>query len=184
MLVLAAVAEPLIVTLIGIKWIQTVPYLQLLCLSQLFYPAISLNMNTLIVKGRTDLFLKLEILSKLLIVPVVIAGILTNIYVMIIGIIIQSVLQFLIISFNTSRIINYGIIEQFFDVGSGFIIAFLSALFLKLLQHYIFLEPLTELLILTSIGGILIIFFSEILRNNSYMELKSIVQNKFLKYRQ
>lgn len=184
MLILAAVAEPLIVSLLGVKWIQTVPYLQLLCLSQLVYPAISLNMNTLIVKGRTDLFLKLEILSKLLIIPVVIIGIFTNIYVMIIGIIIQSVLQFLIISFSTSKMINYRVVEQLLDVGSGFVIAFLSALFLKLLQQYIFLEPLTELLTLTSIGGFLIILFSEILRNNSYIELKSIVQNKFLKYRQ
>src|SRR5690606_16555947 len=60
MLGMAAVAEPFVITLIGDKWQPSVIYLQLLCLVGMFYPLHALNLNMLNVKGRSDLFLKLE----------------------------------------------------------------------------------------------------------------------------
>ncbi len=58
MMIMAAVAKPLILTLIGAKWLQSVIYLQLLCFSLMLYPLHSLNLNVLNVKGRSDLYLK------------------------------------------------------------------------------------------------------------------------------
>ena len=75
MLGMAAVAKPLILVLLGIKWIGAVDYLQLLCFVGLFFPLHALNLNVLNVKGRSDLFLKLEVIKKILAVPVILIGI-------------------------------------------------------------------------------------------------------------
>lgn len=64
MLGLAAVAKPLILLLIGEKWLVSVSYLQIICFAGMLYPLHAINLNILQVKGRSDLFLKLEIIKK------------------------------------------------------------------------------------------------------------------------
>ena len=76
MIWLAAVAKPLILVLIGEQWLPPVPYLQLLCFSGMLYPLHSLNLNILNVKGRSDLFLKLEVFKKGLMIPTIVIGVL------------------------------------------------------------------------------------------------------------
>ncbi|QUB73511.1 lipopolysaccharide biosynthesis protein [Prevotella melaninogenica] len=62
---LAAMAKPLIIILIGEKWLPAAEYLQIICLGALLYPVHAINLNILTVMGRSDLFLKLEIIKKL-----------------------------------------------------------------------------------------------------------------------
>lgn len=59
-------AEPLIIVLLTEKWIGVVPFFQLLCISGLTYPLSSYNLNILKVKGRSDLFLKIEFTKKII----------------------------------------------------------------------------------------------------------------------
>ena len=66
MLGLAAVAKPLILILIGEKWLPAVYFLQIICFSGMLYPLHAINLNILQVKGRSDLFLKLEIIKKII----------------------------------------------------------------------------------------------------------------------
>ena len=66
MLMLSALARPLIFTMITAKWESCIILLQLMCFSLMWYPVHSLNLNLLQVKGRTDLFLRLEIIKKIL----------------------------------------------------------------------------------------------------------------------
>lgn len=63
MLGLAAMAKPLIIILIGEKWLPAAGYLQIICFSGMLYPLHAINLNILKVKGRSDLFLKLEIIK-------------------------------------------------------------------------------------------------------------------------
>lgn len=66
MMLLGALAKPFIVLLVTEKWIGAVLLLQLLCFSMMWYPIHAINLNLLQVKGRTDLFLKLEVWKKCL----------------------------------------------------------------------------------------------------------------------
>ena len=75
MLGLAASAESFILALIGEKWRECIPYLQLLCFVGLFYTTQSLNLNILNVNGRSDIFLKLELIKKLFAIPIIFTGI-------------------------------------------------------------------------------------------------------------
>ena len=75
MLGLAAVAKPLILILIGEKWLPAVYFLQIICFSGMLYPLHAINLNILQVKGRSDLFLKLEIIKKIIAMGPMVVGI-------------------------------------------------------------------------------------------------------------
>lgn len=61
---LAAVAEPLVTLLLTEKWLPSVPYMQIYCFSFAFYPVHTCNLQAINAMGRSDIFLKLEILKK------------------------------------------------------------------------------------------------------------------------
>ena len=64
MIGLASIADPLIKVVFGEKWIPSIPYFQILCFAGMFYALHAINLNILQVKGRSDLFLKLEIIKN------------------------------------------------------------------------------------------------------------------------
>lgn len=72
MLLLAAVSEPLILTLIGERWVACVPYMMVLVIGWMFDPIILVNLNMIYVKGRSDLVLKLEVVKKLIAIAIVV----------------------------------------------------------------------------------------------------------------
>ena len=99
MLGLAAVAKPLICILITEKWLPAVPYLQLMCLSAMLYPLHAMNLNIIIVKGRSDLFLKLEIIKKTIHVPLIFVSIYLGVEALLIGIIVISIISYFLNSY-------------------------------------------------------------------------------------
>lgn len=90
MLGLAAVAKPLILILIGEKWLPAVYFLQIICFSGILYPLHAINLNILQVKGRSDLFLKLEIIKKIIAVGPIVVGIAYGIEYMLWGSVLTS----------------------------------------------------------------------------------------------
>lgn len=64
MMLMAALARPLIITMITVKWEACIILLQLICFSMMWYPIHALNLNILMVCGRTDLFFRLEVIKK------------------------------------------------------------------------------------------------------------------------
>ncbi|MDR2274197.1 MAG: lipopolysaccharide biosynthesis protein, partial [Sphingobacterium sp.] len=73
-------AEPIIGLLLGEKWLPVIPYFQILALGALFQPIHNYNLNILQVKGRSDLYLRLEIIKKLLVIVAVVLGLRFGIY--------------------------------------------------------------------------------------------------------
>ena len=72
---LAVIAKPLILILLTEKWIGIVPFLQIFCLAYMFDTVCKLNNNLLYVKGWSGLFLRLEIIKKVIVTPVLIIAI-------------------------------------------------------------------------------------------------------------
>ncbi len=116
MMGLAALAEPLIRVILTEKWIETVWMLQLLTFAGMWYPIHALNLNILNVKGRSDLFLRLEIIKKAIITIVLIISVPLGIEAMIIGQIATSYIALIINTYYTKRIISYGFLQQMSDL--------------------------------------------------------------------
>ena len=105
-------AKPLIVVMIGEKWLPCVPMLQLLCVGSMFVPLNAINMNLLYVKGRSDLSLRLEFIKKPLGLVFLFGLIPAGIIWLIAGRAIYSIVVYAINCYYTKKLLNYGLIEQ------------------------------------------------------------------------
>lgn len=123
MILLAIVAEPLFRFLLTEKWLPAVPYFQILCAVGVLYPLQVYNLNILNVLGRSDLFLKLEIIKKVIIVIGILCAIRFGIYGLLTFQVIFSIIAFYINSFYSGRMINYPIIEQLRDIAPLFVLS-------------------------------------------------------------
>jgi len=102
---LAVISEPLIRLLLTEKWILSVPLLQLLSFAGMLYPIHSINLNILKVKGRSDLFLRLEIIKKIIITIAILITFSFGVKVMVIGQIITSYIAFFINTHYSNKMI-------------------------------------------------------------------------------
>ena len=107
---LAAVADPLIRLVLTDKWEGCIYLLQIVCFSMMWYPIHAINLNLLQVKGRSDFFLKLEIIKKIQGVTILCVTIPMGIVVMCYGQIVGSLLSLVYNTYYTKKLIGYGYI--------------------------------------------------------------------------
>lgn len=181
MLGMAAIARPMVITLIGEKWEPCVVYLQLLCFVGMFYPLHALNLNMLQVKGRSDLFLRLEIIKKLLAIPIIVLGIIWGIKVMIISMIVNSLIAYYLNSYWSGHLIGYPVREQIQDILPGFALA--AAMSITIFTAGILLpfSPLQILMIQLFTGAVITISICEISRFKDYLFIKETLKGKLFK---
>lgn len=178
---MAAVARPMILTLIGEKWEQSIIYLQMLCFVGYFYPLHILNLDILKILGKGTLYLRLEIIKKILSIPIIIMAILWGIKIMIIGMIVSSLLSYYINSYWAGRYINYSFQEQIRDILPSTLLSLIMGIIVFIVGTLFVLPPLTLLIIQILFGGLLIIGLFEILHFKDYIYLKKIVLEKIKK---
>lgn len=175
MMTMAAVAKPMVLVLIGEKWLPSVEYLQLLCFAGMFYPIHAINLNMLLVKGDSGLFLKLSIIRKLFVVPVILIGIYWGIKFMIVGMIFNSVIFLFINSYYSGKYIGYSSWSQMKDIFPSFIIALLIAIIVYLCGMILTIQMYWVLLIQLLIGFSLSCLFGELFHVEGYKYIKNIL---------
>lgn len=127
-MVLAAVlAEPTFRIVLTEKWLPAVPYFQMLCFIGLMYPVHSYNLNILKVKGRSDLFLKLEIAKKSLTVIGILIALPFGIFALLWTQIILNLVSFVINSHFSGKFIDYNLWSQLKDIIPIFLMGAVSA---------------------------------------------------------
>ena len=120
---LAALAKPVIFVLITEKWAASIPYLSVICFSAMWRPIHVLNLNLLQVKGRSDLFLRLEIYKKIISFVVLVITMRISIMAMCIGRVFSSFLALYINTFYTGKLIKVGFFSQLRDLLPSFLYA-------------------------------------------------------------
>jgi len=179
MIGMAAIAKPLILTLIGIKWTTSIFYLQLLCFSAMLYPLHALNLNILYAIGRSDLSLKIEVIKKLMIIPIILVALSIGIKAMLFGLIVASIVAYLINGFYSGKLINYSIKEQIIDIIPSFLVAIITGTLVFGFGYYVPLTTLYMLIFQIVIGAITVIILSEFFKIDGYFEVRNIIINKF-----
>jgi hypothetical protein len=174
MLGLAAVAKPLILILIGEKWLPAVYFLQIICFSGILYPLHAINLNILQVKGRSDLFLKLEIIKKIIAVGPIVVGIAYGIEYMLWGSVLTSFIAYFLNSYYSANLINYPTGEQIKDILPTFLTSFVVAAFMWSVSFWNI--SVYALLPIQLFAGILLaLFIYEKLHLDEYLEVKQLV---------
>lgn len=181
MLGMAAVARPMVLTLIGDKWEPSIIYLQMLCFVGMFYPLHALNLNMLQVQGRSDLFLRLEIIKKILAIPVIVIGVFLGIKAMILGMLALNMVAYYLNSYWSGSFIGYPIIAQIKDILPSFLLAAIMSSIVFSESLLISLSPF-PLFIIQMITGALITFsLGEVFHFKDYRHIKEIVKERIIK---
>ncbi len=116
MIGLAVIGEPLIRFLLTEKWLPSVFYMRIFCLTFLFYPLHTANLNALKAMGRGDLFLKLEILKKVISIAMLAATVFISVEAIAYSMLISNFTSMLINAWPNRKILNYGFREQIRDI--------------------------------------------------------------------
>ena len=178
---MGAVAEPFIYCLIGPQWHEAATYLPLICISMTLYPLHAINLNMLQIQGRSDIFLYLEIVKKVIAIGPICLGIFASIYWMLVGTIVAGIIAYFFNSHYTGRALGYSSWMQLCDVAPSYGVAFTIALpvyFLKFL-------PINnwEIIFIQIIIGVIAFFIvCNLWEMEEYQELKSILFSVFNKF--
>jgi len=183
MLGMAAVAEPMIHTLIGAKWEPAIIYLQMLCFVGMMYPLHALNLNMLQVQGRSDLFLKLEIIKKLIAIPTIIIGIFWGIKIMIAGMMVNTLIAYYLNSYWSGVKIGYSFRQQVKDILPSFLLAFTMGVLVFMLGKLLPFSYPIELIIQIVCGALFVFVFCEITKFKDYIFAKELVLEKILSFK-
>ncbi len=179
---LAAVAEPLVKLLLTEKWLPCVPYVQICCFTFALYPVHTTNLQAINAMGRSDIFLKLEIIKKVqgvLVLAAVVALFNDPMAIAISGIF-TTITSSIINAYPNKKLIGYSYFEQMRDLLPSFAVAMtMFAIVLAMGQL-----PLPSMLLLAVqiLTGILVYFLmAHLFRLRPYKDVVAIVKAKLKK---
>jgi len=175
---LAGVAEPLVRVLLTEKWLPCVPYLQIFCFSAAFYPVHSCNLQAINAVGRSDVFLKLEIIKKsygLLAIIIAVAFFESPIAIALTGVVTTFISCF-VNAFPNKKLIDYSYFEQMRDILPSFVLS--AVMFIcVLLVGMIGLTPIITLALQVIAGVIIYVGVSATLKMAPFMQLLGVLKS-------
>ena len=174
---LAVLAEPFIETLLTDKWIAAVPLLQLLCLSMMWYPIHAINLNLLQVQGRSDLFLRLEVVKKIVGISILCITIPMGVVWMCVGKIVVTIIALIINTHYTGKLIGLGFLKQMRDLLPSLVYSFLMGAAVMLITMVVD-NNLLQIIIGIAVGVVVYFVMSKITRSEEYNTLMSLVHKK------
>jgi O-antigen/teichoic acid export membrane protein len=179
LILLSIVAEPLFRFLLTEKWLPAAPYFQILCWAGILYPLQFYNLNILKVKGRSDLFLRLEIIKKVYSVIGVFCILRFGIYALLYFLLITTIVSFVINTWYSGKLINYPMREQLKDIAPTILLAaFLGVVVWYInfyLQHYFGFSDILQLLITASIYALAYLLTSYCINISSLKDFRQLI---------
>lgn len=166
MLGAAAVAEPLFLLVLGKDWLPAVLFFQILSLAMMLYPIHAYNLNILKVYGRSDLFLKLEIIKKGITTIAIIVAFQFGVLGLVWASVFTSFAALGVNMFYASKLINYSIPEQVKDLIVTFVIAFLMAVAMN-----------TAVQLLSDSGHMIQIAVAALIGISSYLGINYVIKS-------
>lgn len=177
MIGLAAVANPLIEILLTEKWIGAVIYLQIICFAMMWFPIHAINLNLLQVKGRSDLFLRVEIIKKIIGVSILCITIPMGLLAMCYGRVVSSLLALIINTYYTGKLINVGFVIQMCDLLPSLIKSLIMGLLVWVVIMF-FDSSIVKILLALVTGTASYLLMSIATTAQEWTYIKDIVQRK------
>ncbi len=181
---LAVVAPVLVPVLFTSKWNECIPYLQMMCFVYTLRPIHAANLQAIKALGRSDLFLKLEIVKKIFGLIILFATMWFGVFWIVFGSIISTIIYSIVNSFPNKKLLNYSWIEQVKDILPYFGLAILMGVPVYLM-NYLYLSfswnMYLVLVLQVLAGGVLYVGFSMLFRVEIFRYLLDTVKEFFNK---
>jgi O-antigen/teichoic acid export membrane protein len=153
MTLLGVLAKPALLVLVGEKWLPSVPFLQLLCLAGATYHFTTVNLNMLLVLGRSDLSLKLEVVKKTVIALAIFIGLPFGIFGLVIGEVVATYINMAINAYYSKKFLQYSFPEQLLDVAPTLSISLLMGALVFFVNSFPNESALLQLILGLIVGG-------------------------------
>lgn len=163
----AVCSKQLVSLILTDKWLPAVPFMQIFCISFAFYPIHTANLNAIKAMGRSDLFLKLEIIKKSIGVVTIIIAVKFGVMAMAYSMLVTSFISQVVNSWPNKKLLNYSYFEQVKDMLPQIGLSLLMGAIVYLVS-FLHLNSLITLLIQIPIGVIVYWLFSKLFHIESY----------------
>lgn len=174
MFALGAISEPLLYCLIGSKWHDAATYLPLICIAGSLYPLHAINLNMLQVQGRSDLFLGLEVVKKIIGLAPLFVGAFVGIMPMLYVNLVTGLVSYFLNSYYSGKFLGYSSWMQLKDVAPSYGVATIVALSVYFLKYL----PFSNWAILPMqlvLGTVVFFVVCRVTRIEEYDEMKEII---------
>lgn len=177
---LAAVAKPLISLILTDKWLPSVPFMQAYCFVFAFYPVHSCNLQAINAIGRSDIFLKLEVIKKAIgLVSLIIAvGVFDSPLIIAFSSAFTTIISFFINAYPNKRLINYTYLEQIKDILPSLFACLLMLLGVVAVGN-VGIGPFQTMVLQILTGFVLYIAISKIMNMKPYNLILDMVKRHF-----
>lgn len=124
---IAVCADSIVAILLTDKWVLCIPYLRLFCAIYAFYPIHTANLNAMKAMGRSDYFLRLEVIKKIIGLGLLFAMMWISVKAIVISLLITNLLSLLVNTWPNRKILGYGVLEQIKDILPALILTALMS---------------------------------------------------------
>lgn len=177
---LFAVADTLVLALLGEKWLVCVPFLRIMCVSYCFWPIHITNLQAINAVGRSDIFLKLELVKKALSVAALVIGMQFNVLLMVCIKAFQDFLCTFINGYPNKKLLGYSVFHQWMDVMPSMALSVLMCTAVMIFGTWLpGLPVLLKLTLQIGWGAALYIGLAAVFSRESFCYLKGLTAGRF-----
>lgn len=167
-------AVPLTRLILTEKWLPSVPYLRIFCITYMFYPIHTANLSSIKAMGRSDLFLKLEVVKKIVGLVVLLTTMRFGVMAMAYSLLFTSVAGQIINSWPNKKLMNYSYLEQIKDILPGILLSIFMGVCVSAIQFCNF-NDLVTLCIQVAVGAVIYIGGAKILKLEAFETIWEVV---------
>lgn len=174
---MAACADSIVHLILTDKWLPCVPYMRIFCICYMLFPIHTANLNAIKAMGRSDIFLKLEIVKKVVGLAVLIVSIRISVIAIAWSLLIASVISMAINAWPNKELLEYDFLSQLMDIFPNLTLSAVMGV-LVYLEGRLIPNALWKLIIQVLSGAVIYLILSIISRNDSFQYLMVMIRNK------
>ena len=167
MIGLAVVGEPLIKILLTDKWLPCVPFMQIFCLTYALWPIHTANLQAINALGRSDIYLKLEIIKKIVGITILSISIFYGVYAIALGGLVSGIISSFINSYPNLKLLNYSYREQIKDILPSLLLSIIMGIVVYGILYFNMSAILT-LSIQIIVGAVVYLVLSKLFKLECY----------------
>lgn len=172
---LGIVGEPLIRLLLTEKWLASVPYLRIFCCIYALWPVHTANLNAIKALGRSDIYLKVEIIKCTISLIILAATVQMGVMAMAIGVMLSSLISMVINTYPNRKLLNYTVLEQMKDILPTILLT--AAMAICIYPFLLLgLPDLWTVIIQVAGGGIVYVLLSIVFKSGSHQYVKAMLK--------
>lgn len=173
---MAVVAEPMVLLLLTEKWLPAVPFLQVFCFTYMLWPIHTANLQAINALGRSDIFLKLEIIKKTIGLVILVISVPMGVYAIALGGVVSGISASFINAWPNKKLLDYSYAEQMKDIAPAFGLSLLMGAIVFLIGT-LPIADWQKLMVQVPVGAVAYIIASKIAKVESMHYLHNVLKS-------